>query len=159
MLVPRVDGGLMHFLDPTAQAVSQLRFQLGGGANLRGWGVRQANPPGWDGGPADFRIGGNVSALGSLELRYALWPRLHLFGFVDAGRTWESLVDRVDPITGAVQPGAHYSSLLPAAGAGVALPTPVGRAAMSAAVRLREETALPRPPPMATFHFVLVPSL
>lgn len=159
VLVSRVDGGLLRFKDPTALAVPQLRFYLGGGANLRGWGVRQANPPGWDGGPSDFRIGGNVSALGSLELRYALWPRLHLFGFADAGRTWESLVDRVDPVSKAVEPGASIGTLLPSAGAGIALPTPLGRAAMSAAIRLREETELVKPPPMAMLHFVLVPSL
>jgi len=158
VFVPRIEGGVLRYRDPMALAVPQLRFQLGGGSSLRGWGVRQANPPGWDGGPNDFRIGGNVSALGSLELRYALWPRLHLFGFVDAGRTWESLVDRVDPISGAVEPGAHWQTLLPSSGGGLSLPTPIGRAALAAAVRLREETELLHPPPMATVHFILVPS-
>ena len=159
VLVPRVEGGVLRYRDPMAPAVAQLRFQMGGGASLRGWGVHQANPPGWDGGPSDFRIGGNVSALGSLELRWALWPRLHLFGFGDVGRTWESLVDRVDPISGAVEPGADLATLLPSTGAGVALPTPLGRAALSAAVRLREETELLHPPPMATVHLTLVPKL
>ena len=159
VLVPRLEGGLLRFKDPTAMAVPQLRLYQGGGAGLRGWGVRQANPPGWDGGLNDFRIGGNVSAMGSLELRYALWPRLHMFGFSDVGRTWESLVDRVDPISGEVEPGAAVDTLLPAAGAGIALPTPVGRAAMSTAIRLRQETELLHPPPMIMFHFVLVPSL
>lgn len=50
------------------------------------------------------------------------------------------------------------STVLPAAGLGLALPTPLGRAAMSGAVRLREDTELVHPPPIAAFHFMLVQS-
>ena len=79
VFVPRMDLGLLRFVDPTVPSVPQLRFYLGGGNSLRGWGVARANPPGWDGDVNDYRIGGNVLGLGSLELRFAVWPRLHVF--------------------------------------------------------------------------------
>lgn len=156
VLVPRLDAGVFRFHDPRVASVPQLRFRLGGGTSLRGFGVGQANPPGWDGGPNDLRIGGNVLALASTELQFEVWPRLHVFTFVDAGRTWESVTDRVDPESGVIEPGVRLSTLLPSAGLGVALPTPVGRAALSGAIRLREETELLNPPTLATIHFVLV---
>lgn len=158
VVVPRVEAGLMHFFDPAALAVPQLRFRLGGGANLRGFGVYQANPPGYDGGPADLRPGGNVMMMGSLEARYALWPRLHLVAFTDAGRTWESLTPRTDPTTGGTVPGVSWDTLLPTAGVGVALPTPIGDAVASLAGRLRRDTQLTNSPPPVTIHFTLVPS-
>ncbi|HCH66385.1 MAG TPA: hypothetical protein DFR83_26515, partial [Deltaproteobacteria bacterium] len=108
VLVPRLDMGALRFRDPTVPSVPQLRFYLGGGNSLRGWGVARANPPGWDGDVNDYRIGGNVMGLGSLELRFAVWPRLHVFAFSDAGRTWEGLVDRVDRVdraAGVIEPG------------------------------------------------------
>lgn len=156
VLVSRLEGGAFRFHDPSVPSVPQLRFRLGGGSSLRGWGIAQANPPGWDGGPNDYRIGGNVLAVGSLEARYRVWPRLHFFGFSDIGRTWESLADRLDPVSGVIEPGVRLTTLLPSAGLGIALPTPVGRAALSGAVRLREETELVNPPPMALVHFSLV---
>ncbi len=158
VFVPRVDMGVLRFADPTVASVPQLRFYLGGGNSLRGWGVARANPPGWDGDVNDYRIGGNVLGLASMELRFAVWPRLHVFAFSDTGRTWEGVVDRVDRSTGVVEPGVRMSTLLPAAGLGLALPTPVGRAAMSGALRLREDTELVHSPSMATFHFILVQS-
>ncbi len=158
VLVPRFDAGVFRFHDPTVPSVPQLRFYLGGGSSLRGWGVAQANPPGWDGDGNDLRIGGNVLGMGSLELRFAVWPRLHLIAFSDAGRTWESLADRTDPTTRDLEPGVRVSTLLPSAGAGIALPTPIGRAVLSGAVRLREDTELVHPPARSTVHFSLVQS-
>jgi|GEM_PF-4827577 len=158
VLVSRLEAGAFRFHDPTVPSVPQLRFRLGGGSSLRGWSVAQANPPGWDGGPNDYRIGGNVLGLGSMEVRFAVWPRLHLLAFSDVGRTWETIADRTDPISGVIEPGVRFGTLLPSAGMGLALPTPLGRAALSGAVRLREDTELVHPPPMATVHFTLVQS-
>lgn len=159
VLAPRVGAGWMQFHDADAAPIPQLRFLLGGGRTLRGVSNSLANPPGWDGGPNDLRIGGNVLAVSSLELRYALRPRLHLLGFTDVGRTWESLVDHVDASTGRLVPGVHLNTVLPAAGVGTALPTPIGRVVLAWAVRLTKDAEMAVPPPPSTFHFSLVQSL
>jgi len=136
VLSPRAAAGWMAWHRAGALEALPARFYLGGAADLRGWGARMVNPPGWDGDINDLRIGGNTMLLGSLEGALHLWPQLAAVAFVDSGRVWERLLD--DPATGAR--GVDLRELQTSAGLGLRLPTPLGRVETSAAVRLSPET-------------------
>lgn len=156
VLAPSLQAGWMAWHSSEALQAMPTRFFAGGVGTVRGWGTRMLNPPGWDGGLNDVRIGGNVLLAGTLEGRFRIWPQLHLIGFVDTGRTWERLLDERDGQGELVVQGVDLRQLQTSAGAGVQVPSPLGTLVTSVALRVNRDTGLVQKLPLGNVHFAII---
>ena len=140
--IQRAGAGQMWWHGESLDSLS-LRFFLGGGQSVRGWGRRRLEAPGYTGTLMEPRLGGDAMFQTSTELRYALFPDWSILTFVDSGRVWNK-VDQVE-----------LGQILPSAGLGIRAPTPVGMATASLAYQLIGDNELIAPPIRIFGHFVL----
>lgn len=140
--VQRLGLGYMFWHKASVDSLS-LRFFLGDGRSVRGWGRHRLEAPGYSGDLGDPRQGGDVMMETITEVRYALFPQWAFVTFVDSGRVWNGL-STVD-----------LKQVLPSTGIGLQTPTPVGLATTSIGYQLQEENELLYPPSRWNFHFVI----
>ncbi|NNF08365.1 MAG: BamA/TamA family outer membrane protein [Candidatus Eisenbacteria bacterium] len=104
------------------------RYLLGGANTVRGFDQNELDGRRTSVGEEETEEGGIVSLLGNLETRVALFSRLSLVGFLDAGNVWQD--DSELALRGLI-PRSNSSDVSPSDlrysfGAGLRVATPVG---------------------------------
>lgn len=154
-----VRGGFMYRWDeePDAGLLGH-RFHLGGGPNLRGWTRHRAAPPGFQGDVRQVQPGGNVQLMASAEMRWRIWRGIWGTAFFDVGRVWAYLLDQPEPDQLGLSRGVHLIDLVPTAGTGLYIPTPIGVVRMDLAFRLKPVTDIADPGFPVVFHLLFGPA-
>lgn len=80
-------GGIAQGFGSTTELPIVERFFLGGRTTVRGYAQDTLGPKGADGNPT----GGNVFAMGNLELRAYSSKGFGIVGFIDSGNVWQKL--------------------------------------------------------------------
>lgn len=108
-LALRAGAGVAYALPGTETVPLIRRFFPGGSDSVRGYPYQRLGPLDSSGRP----LGGEVMALGSVEVRFPLYKELGGVAFVDMGNAWESI-------------NTSFGSLRYTAGVGLRYNTPVG---------------------------------
>ncbi len=120
----KVETGMMIPVRGEKETPIEDRFFLGGAASVRGWPRRMLSPrSSMDSGTP---IGGEATFEAAVELRRDIWGALGVAFFCDAGYVWKEPSE--------IRPG----DLLPSAGFGIRILTPVGPLRVDFAWQLRD---------------------
>lgn len=122
-----------------------LKYYLGGAANVRGWGLRRLSPTlrSCDPECRTIPIGGDTMVLGNFETRVRVWRTLWFVAFFDVGD--------VQPGTTTIRPARwSYST-----GPGLRLHTVIGVFRLDAGFRLNDDPARFANEPRWALHFGL----
>jgi outer membrane protein assembly factor BamA len=159
VLATRLAGGFAHPIGggDRASVPYAERFLLGGGSSVRGWVSDHLGPRlcvvdgvyvtvsdgvACDAETAVLPIGGEVYALGTVELRKPLLWDISAVGFLDIGMAWNDWAEMME------QPP------LPAAGVGLRYKSPVGPVRLDVGFRLDDDADFADEPPL-NVHFSL----
>lgn len=145
-LAVRVETGLIFPYGDQPAAPFDMKFYLGGGDTVRGWGLRRLSPKTeicpLAGDCRKIPIGGYTMALGNVELRLRTVGKLYVAGFVDAG----------DVRAGRAE--YDFEELNYSAGGGLRYDSPFGKVRLDVGVRLND-TPLSLGEDRWAFHFGL----
>jgi outer membrane protein assembly factor BamA len=128
-LAARASAGFILPYGDRPGAPFDLKYYLGGAANVRGWGLRRLSPTLRTCDP-DCRfipIGGDTMVLGNFETRVRVWRTLWLVAFFDVGDVQSGRVD--------IRPDQWNYSI----GPGLRLHTAIGVFRLDAGFRLNED--------------------
>jgi outer membrane protein assembly factor BamA len=128
-LAARASAGFILPYGDRPGAPFDLKYYLGGAANVRGWGLRRLSPTLRTCDP-DCRfipIGGDTMVLGNVETRVRVWRTLWLVAFFDVGDVQAGRVD--------IRPDQWNYSI----GPGLRLHTAIGVFRLDAGFRLNDD--------------------
>ncbi len=118
-----LSGGIAEGFSSTNELPIVERFFLGGRTSVRGYAQDMLGPKGKDGNPT----GGNVFAMGNVELRTDVGRDIGIVGFFDAGNVWQN-ISQVD-----------ISGFKFTTGIGLRYKTPVGPLRIDYGFKLKRE--------------------
>lgn len=118
-----LSGGVAKGFKDTNELPIVERFFLGGRTSVRGYAQDMLGPKGTDGNPT----GGNMFAMGNLELRTNLGRDIGIVGFLDFGNVWKKM-SQID-----------ISSLKYTSGIGLRYKTPIGPLRIDYGFKLKRE--------------------
>ena len=128
VLAFRIMAGGIASADSSGFIPVEDRFYSGGSNSIRGWSRQQLGPKRESGTP----LGGKSILETNFEVRYHLFWRLSVVGFIEAGNVWKSSYEY------------HLGDLAYAAGPGVRLETPIGPVRLDVGFPLWNEKTSPQ---------------